>query len=498
MISAEVVEGLVESCLKKHFDAPALTPQCHREWWEMCCDPYKYVAIAAPRGHAKSTAITHAYTIANIVFRESSFVLIVSDTETQATFFLNDIKKELVENEDLMRMFGIKGLIKDAVADFIVEFDDGHQARVMAKGSGQSLRGVKWSGKRPDLIVCDDLENDEIVLNKERREKFRRWFSATLLPCRSKDGMIRVIGTILHQDAMLERLMPQEGRKGVISTDLKIYYAPNHNRVWKAAKYKAHDRKFTVALWPEHKPVEWLKQERQTYIDQGMLDVWSQEMLNVPLDEENAPFRKGDFKEMSEEDQQTNGLYYIGTDFALTLNQQRDYCCFVVGKIDSKGHLSVPHVIHARMQSDEIEETIFQLNQAYKPEMFFFEKGQIFLSLQPHLINGMVARGQYFNYEAFPSITDKLSRSSSIRARMRAGAVKFDKKQEWYADFEDECVKFPRGSHDDQVDALSLLGRGLNRFVEAPSEKEQADEEYNDELRESGFYEQGRSLITGY
>lgn len=498
MISAEVVEGLVNSTLKKNFDAPAVTPECHREWWSMCCGNYPYVAIAAPRGHAKSTAITHAYAIANIVFRERSFVLIVSDTETQATFFLSDIKKELMENEDLRKMFGVKDLVKDAVSDFIVQFDDGHKARVLAKGSGQSMRGVKWDGKRPDLVICDDLENDEIVLNKDRREKFRRWFSGTLLPCRSKTGIIRIIGTILHQDSMLERLMPREGRKGVIVSPLKSVWAPNSNKIWKSAKYRAHDRTFTNALWPEYKPLDWLKRERSTYQDQGMLDVWSQEMLNEPLDEEHAPFRRGDFKEMQEEDRLKRYNYYIATDLALTLDQQRDYCAFVVGAVDEEGKLSIPHVIHQRMQSDEIEETIFELNRAYKPEAFFFEKGQIFLSLKPHLLNGMQTRQEYFNYEEFASVTDKLSRSSAIRARMRVGAVKFDKQAEWYPDFEDECLKFPRGTHDDQVDALSLLGRGINKFAEAPTDKELAEEEYADFYRESDMYDQGRSSVTGY
>lgn len=498
MLTAEVIEGLVRAVLKKNFDSPAETPECHREWWDLCCQNNPYVAIAAPRGHAKSTAITHAYTIANIVFRERSFVLVVSDTETQATFFVQDIKKELTENEDLMKMFGIKGLAKDADTDFIVEFDDGHKARVIAKGSGQSLRGVKWHGKRPDLIVCDDLENDEIVMNKERREKFRRWVSATLLPCRSKTGIVRVIGTILHQDAFLERLMPQVGRKGVIVEGLKVSYAPNAHRVWKAIKYRAHDTKMTTALWPEHKPIEWLKKERETYIEQGMLDVWSQEMLNEPLDEENAPFRRGDFKDFTEEDHNRRFNYYIGTDFALSLEQKRDFCCFVVGGIDQEGKLYIPHVIHARMQSDEIEETLFQLAKQYNPEMIFFEKGQIFLSLQPHLLDGMVRRNQYFTYEALPSVTDKLSRAASIRARMRIGAVKFDKKADWYPDFEEELLKFPRGTHDDQVDAISLLGRGLLRFASALSDKEVAEEEYDAQLREGEVHELGRSLVTGY
>src|SRR5689334_3226364 len=181
--------------------------------WEMCCSPYKFVAIAAPRGFAKSTAITHAYVIANIVFRERSFVLVVADTEGQAGFFVEDIKKALAENEDLMKAFGIKKLIKDSSTDFIIEFDDGHQARVIAKGSGQKLRGVKWDHKRPDLIVCDDLENEELVKNKERREDFRNWFSGALIPALSKNGIIRVVGTILHTDSMLNNKMPKMNRK---------------------------------------------------------------------------------------------------------------------------------------------------------------------------------------------------------------------------------------------------------------------------------------------
>lgn len=498
MLSSEIIEGLVNSCLKKNFDKPAPIPDCHREWWEICTKPYKFVALAAPRGHAKSTAITHSYGVANIVFREASFILIVSDTETQAVFFVQDIKKELTENDDLRKLFGIRGLVKDTDSDFIIEFEDGHKARVIAKGSGQSLRGVKWDGKRPDLILCDDLENDEIVMNKERREKFRRWFSGTLIPCLSKDGKIRVIGTILHTDAMLERLMPKEHRKDVQVEDLKISYKLGSTAVWKAVKYKAHDRKMTKALWPEYKPVEWLRVERETYIEQGMSDIWSQEMLNVPLDEEHAPFRRGDFIEMTDDDHKQNFHYYVGTDLALSLAERRDYTAFVIGAVDEKGRLYIPHVIHARMQSDEIEETILDIVETYDPELFFFEKGQAWLAIEPHLLKGMQEKNRYFSYELFPSITDKVSRASAIRSRMRVGAVRFDKQTDWWPDFEDELLKFPRGAHDDQVDALSLLGRGLKNFLDAPSAEEQAEAQEEMDKIEGGFYNMGQSEITGY
>ena len=95
MLTAAVLEGFVNSILRKNFDSPSDTPDFHREMWELFCSDHKQVAIAAPRGHAKSTAGTHAYTLAATLFRESDYVLVVSDTVSQAVQFLGDIKKEL-------------------------------------------------------------------------------------------------------------------------------------------------------------------------------------------------------------------------------------------------------------------------------------------------------------------------------------------------------------------------------------------------------------------
>ncbi len=83
------------------------------EMWELCCSKDPLVAIAAPRMHAKSTAISHAYVLTEALFRSSRFIVIVSDTETQGTNFLNDIKEELRNNEDLVSLFQIKQFTKD-------------------------------------------------------------------------------------------------------------------------------------------------------------------------------------------------------------------------------------------------------------------------------------------------------------------------------------------------------------------------------------------------
>lgn len=155
-LTAEKVYGFTASCLVHRFDGAVEIPQFHEELWELCCSPYKKVAIAAPRNHAKSTSVTLSYLLATVLFRDRNYVIIVSDTEGQAVQFLSDIKTELEENDDIVSLFGVSSFIKDSATDLIVQMDDGYQFRIMAKGSEQKVRGLKWRNKRPDLIICHE------------------------------------------------------------------------------------------------------------------------------------------------------------------------------------------------------------------------------------------------------------------------------------------------------------------------------------------------------
>jgi len=149
-----------------------------KQAWDFCCSKYPLVAISAPRGHAKTTGVTVSYGLATLLFRQRKFMLLVSDTEAQAMMFLGFFKEHLQDNPALIDLFGLKRneegkvvFIKDTESDIIVQMTDGHKFRVIAKGAEQKLRGLIWNGTRPDIILVDDCENDELVQNKERREK---------------------------------------------------------------------------------------------------------------------------------------------------------------------------------------------------------------------------------------------------------------------------------------------------------------------------------------
>jgi predicted phage terminase large subunit-like protein len=496
MLNADVIKGFSKSLLQKNFDQATESPACHMEWWELMTHKHPQVAISAPRGHAKSTACTLTYALAMIVFRQAKYILIVSDTTTQASQFLADIKKELLENEYMANLFKIQEFAKDTEDDVIGVCEDGYRFRIAAKGSEQKLRGLKWDHLRPDLIICDDLENDEIVMNKDRREKFKRWFYGALIPCKSRDGKIRVVGTILHEDSLLNNLMPKTWDKSTHSNDLKTW--STKLGPWLSVKYKAHNPDFSAILWKERYNQQWFEEKRADFFNQGLADVYSQEYLNEPIDDSVAYFRKLDFREMSDEDRQRRINYYITADLAISEAERADYSVFVVAGMDENRILHIKNVIRDRLDGREIVDTLIALQQAYDPEMIGVEQMQISKSIGPFLREEMIKHGVFINLKPLEHRNkDKIARARSIQARVRAGAVRFDKSGDWYADFEEELCKFPRGRKDDQVDAFAYLGLMLDATVEAPTQQEIDEEEYEFELRQSGSND-GRSRTTGY
>jgi predicted phage terminase large subunit-like protein len=511
MLTANVIKGFSSSLLQKDFDGAVQSPHCHEEWWELFCGPYPKIAVAAPRRHAKTTAVTQTCALASVLFRDRRYVLIVSDTITQAVQFLGEIKQLLAENESIRQLFKIKGFTKDSEDDFICVCEDGHSFRMAAKGALQSLRGLKWDKKRPDLVICDDLENDEIVMNKDRRAKFKRWFYAALIPSMSKSGKLMYVGTILHNDSLLESLMPKKHQVGYTLDPLRSWVKGRDGKPrvvsgWVSAKYKAHTPDFKTILWEENYDANYFKELRQEYLEQGIPDVYSQEYLNTPLDESMAYFKRTDFIDLSDDNRKSMEVdgwqrfmnFYIGTDLAVSTQEVSDWSVFVVGAMDEKGYLWIVDVIRARMDAMEIVETILNLQRRWDPMTITMEKGQIEKSIGPFLRQRMLDTGVFPQITTVAPSMDKLTRARSIQARMRAGGVKFDKSKDWYYDFEDEASIFPRGKHDDQVDAMAWLGLIVDRFVSGPSRKQVAQEDYEEEYQNSGLADEGRSELTGY
>lgn len=503
-LTAAIIEGFASSCLVKFFDDASQFANFHREWWELCCSDDKFIAVCAPRGHSKSTTITITYTLAACLFRNRKYALIVADTETQAALFLGQIKQILYDSQEIQTLFGLavgeKGVVfeKDTETDIIVKFADGGRFRIVAKGAEQKLRGMLWDGQRPDLILIDDLMNEELVANKDRRDKLRRWVYGSLIPCRSEKGIIRFVGTPMNLDDPLESLMPRENAKDTIVEDLKIWSTKKRG-MWRAVKYRAHNSDYSAILWPDRKSKLFFEELRQDFVEQGIPEVYACEYLCNPVDDSIRYFRKGDFLGMTEEDRKKNKQFYITADLAISEKERADYTAIVVGGLDHNGQLHIVNCIRERLSGDEIVATLLSLQRVYNPIAVGIEDTQISKALGPYLNRAMMESGIYMNVLMLkPHRQDKIQRARSIQARMRASMVKFDKQADWWLTFEDECMTFPRAKHDDVVDALSYQGILIDKMTEGLTQKELEEESYLEEYESSGWSDQGRDQLTGY
>lgn len=503
-LTAKIIEGFASSCLTKFFDDASQFADFHREWWELCCSDDKFIAICAPRGHSKSTTITINYTLAAMLFRNRKYAIIVADTESQASLFLGQIKQILYESREIQELFGLKvtekgvDFEKDSETDIVVRFADGGRFKIVAKGAEQKLRGMLWDGQRPDLILIDDLMNEELVANKDRRDKLRRWVYGSLIPCRSEKGIIRFVGTPMNLDDPLESLMPKENDKNTVIEDLKVWSSKKKG-AWRSVKYRAHTQDYSKLLWPQRKSKQMFMELREDFIEQGIPEVYACEYLCNPVDDSIRYFRKNDFLSMTEEDRKKNKQYYITADLAISERERADYTAILVGGLDANGQLHIVNCIRERLSGDEIVATLLSLQKVYNPMAVGIEDTQISKAIGPYLYKAMSESGVYMNLIMLkPHRQDKLQRARSIQARMRASMVKFDKSADWWLTFEDECLTFPRAKHDDTVDALSYQGILIDKMTEGLTPEEIIDEEYEDEKESSGFSNQGRDLITGY
>lgn len=484
-LDAQLVHGISQLFLQSGFDNPQPTPSFHDEMWELCTSDETHVAIAAPRGFAKSTAITHAYLLSCLLFQTRKYAVIISDTEEQAVQFLGDIKRELLDNEDLIEEFQIKKFIKEAETDIIVEFRDGEQFRVLAKGSEQKIRGRKWKGKRPDLIIGDDLENDDIVMNPERREKFRRWFNRVVIPMGSDNCIIRIVGTVLHLDSFLQRRL--------------------EDKTWASLKFQAHGKDFTNLLWPEKFTKERLKSLRDKYEADGDLSGYNQELLNNPVAEGDKFFRTEDFIPMDAPDHEKPMSYVAAADFAISEKEKADSTVIMVGGIDSEGFLNIVDVRKGKIGSIDIIDELLSVQQRYSPEIFTFETEKIDKAIGPFLDIAMrkgtetKPPGLFININKVTPSKSKTVRGKSIQAMMKSGSVRFDKEADWYPEFEMEMETItnagPKGKHDDQFDAFAYIGLTAHKFMEGPTPEEVAEDEWEDEHEEE---ELGFCVSTGY
>ena len=116
-------------------------------------------------------------------------------------------------------------------------------------------------------------------------------------------------------------------------------------------------------------------------------------------------------------------------------------------------------------------ESFCDLVAKWKPVGWAEEAGQIKSGVGPFLLKRMMERGTYVAREQFATRGDKAVRAQSFRGLIATRGLRIQKNAPFLADLVSEMMGFPVAVHDDQVDALGLVGQLIDRMSSGATPK---------------------------
>jgi predicted phage terminase large subunit-like protein len=442
------------SYLPHYFYKPSA--EFHKELHALAEEPL--AAIAAPRGHAKSTHISFGESVHDICYGLEKFIIIASDTTTQAEDFTTAIKLELEENPRIKHDFG-ELIPKSDIGYHYDDFITANDIRVLARGRGSRIRGLKHKQYRPTKFVGDDIENDENVRSLEQRKFTLSWLLRAVRGGLEPEGSkMYLIGTILHYDSVLAQLID-----------------PRKNEEWKKRKYRAISSDGKI-LWPERWPREKLEREKRIM---GSI-AFNQEFQNDPIDPDMQIFREEWIKyydpstiDVSEMD------IYTATDPSVAKTEQSDYQAIVTIGIpragEKKGFIYVLDADIGRTSPKKLAAKIFAKYERYRCITHGFED-IAFQDVMKQWIDDLSRENRiYLPCVGISQRRDKIQRITRLSPLVENGTILFRRDQVLLVE---QVIHFPKADHDDGPDALEMavgLARASGPAVSASSEAAKGD-----------------------
>ncbi|MGD0573403.1 MAG: phage terminase large subunit [Sedimentisphaerales bacterium] len=446
------------------------------------------VVIAAPRGFGKSTLITLIYVLYCICYEKERFIVLVSHTASQVTQILANIKKELMDNDELVRAF--PEICKTSALSRLAHWHKesivtGNKIQVLALGSGQKIRGRRSGADRPTLIIADDLENADNTFSSESREKLKDIFEKSILMAGSEKTNFIFIGNLYHPHCLLGDYMSEsKGNQWIQMRYAAIEQMPDRMDLWGhwsdiynskqgygdvfgpegAVKYymasKAEMDRGAVLLWPErHTLYELMCMREQNGYS------FLSEMQNMPLDPSRITFNTDEFHYWDENGRSLDDLlrsfgndveFYGACDPSLgeSVNKGDFSAIIVLARV--KGASKTFFVIVADIKRRPVDEIVGDI-LAYATRYNFVKFGIEANNFQKVLV-GLVEEkarnlGIRIRVEPITSRGNKIARIKGMKVWTKGGSLQFSKR---HRQLLEECRYFPKGNFDDGLDALEM------------------------------------------
>lgn len=414
----------------------------HREMFKLTEDKQVKIAqIIAFRNSAKSTIMTLSYPIWSIIGKQQKkFVVILSQTHEQAKFHLLNIKREMESNELLKNDLGPfrEDTNEWGVYSLLLPW---HDAKIVALSISQSLRGARYRQFRPDLIICDDLEDLASVKTKESRDKIYNQLTGEIFPAGQEDTKFMIVGNLLHEDSVMMRIKNGIKQKLLNGTVLEIPLIDDNGQIAWPGKF------------PDQASIEAEKKKIGSEIS------WMREYLLKIIPEEGQEIRPEwiHYYDQIPHDKKKYRHTLTGVDPAASQKDHADFTAIVSARIFGYGEelkiVILPNPINKKI---DFPESIKELQRLYDfkdggksrrilVEGFGYQK----VLAQMLRNNGIPAE------ETTPLGLDKRARLRMTSELIARGVIVFP--MHGAEELINQLVYFGAEKYDDLVDAFTLV-----------------------------------------
>lgn len=408
-----------------------------------------------PRGHFKTT-IDEADIIQWILVDPNVRILLMSGKDDIAQLMIANIKRQFQKNARMRRLFPELCPPEDVEWGNLSKFTSPGRTKHNLKEPTvlvASQKGIKAS-YHFDIIKGDDLVNEINSADRVQIEKtIRLWNFAT--PLLEPYGFRDLVGTRYDDSDLYGWAIENK-------PDLLIF----KREVWQLkAEYRFLDKtnfKVTKAmvdlLFPERFTFEWLNEQRT-------LDpyIFNCQYLNDPTPTDTATFTEDLLVRHTIPAQHLprTGTVVQVWDIGFSEKKYADYSVGVNGIYDTRGNLFISDIVMGRFSPGDLVNQIFTFALRYRPSRVGIEEAGGARLLLPALEMLMRQYRKHFNLDwiVASSLKSKTERVGGIQPLLKNDRIYFSAgiNPEVMAELKKQFTKFPKYSHDDIPDAVSML-----------------------------------------
>lgn len=414
---------------------PSKTPKMHYQIVDLLADEdTEEITIQIHREGAKTTLVTEQQCIRAlqsgyfIGFGEVTNIIIFAATRSMVVDIFKSIKATRDNSEELYSTMPLartkdNKVIADRENEICIQAANGKNIYLQARSVGESMRGTRREGVRPQVVVNDDYLKDEEIYSEEARRKTLVWKYGVVMPaCNSSVMRITEAGTEVR------RKIINVGTPMAENDALTLSLHSKYSTGLFLPLVQNFGTKYAKSNWEDLHPLHEIKKMYETAKETRTLPEFYRERQLKTKDDSLGIMKKKDFKYWDK--QRMKQIYprtirYTTLDMAVAGNKKSGRVVLMTIAVDTGGRWYVMRTDSGDFTPREVIKKLFDHMNIFGSTMFKAESAALQQVLDFFIVEEQERTGVYFPMETLTnnSSVSKEARVYGLEPRLSSGRI---------------------------------------------------------------------------